>query len=327
MVGHRAEVPRGAAPLPARRAVVPADRRGRHRARPRRQRSPAARRREGPFEPHPANPVLTRRSTVAADPEHRPRRPGRDPRRRQRAGPARHAPARHDPVVLAARPGDVRRPRSPGSTAGRSPSRCMLAPRAGVDEETFDFADAAALDDPGWLAVRTTPAVGRDRPRRPPGHHRQRSRLDDPHPQFVGRRQRHLTATVSTTVDASAGAGGLAAALRRGAAAFALEATRATSSRPARASPGSRRRGRPRSRRGEVELRIEMAPRRGRLHPAAMGGDRVRLLAGRHAAHRARRPLLDRGDLRRPSPAGCSGSTPPTGTVRFADFRYRGSED
>jgi beta-xylosidase len=35
--------------------------------------------------------------------------------------------------------------------------------------------------------------------------------VDDPRPQFVGRRQRHLTATVSTTVDASSGTGGLAA--------------------------------------------------------------------------------------------------------------------
>jgi Glycosyl hydrolases family 43 len=37
----------------------------------------------------------------------------------------------------------------------------------------------------------------------------------DAHPQFVGRRQRHLTATVSATADASSGTGGLAA-LRRG---------------------------------------------------------------------------------------------------------------
>jgi beta-xylosidase len=38
-----------------------------------------------------------------------------------------------------------------------------------------------------------------------------RTGLDDPHPQFVGRRQRHLSAAVSVTVDASGGTGGLAA--------------------------------------------------------------------------------------------------------------------
>ena len=67
------------------------------------------------------------------------------------------------------------------------------------------------LDDPGWLAVRCTPADvadvrngrlaiagdGRD--------------LDDPRPWLLGRRQRHMSATVSVRVDASAGRGGIAA--------------------------------------------------------------------------------------------------------------------
>ena len=35
------------------------------------------------------------------------------------------------------------------------------------------------------------------------------STLDDSHPRFVGRRQRHIRSTVSTVVDAAAGAGGL----------------------------------------------------------------------------------------------------------------------
>jgi hypothetical protein len=89
------------------------------------------------------------------------------------------------------------------------PEPVQLAPREGVDEEAFEFTDVSALTDPGWLAVRTTPASvastanGRLAITGQVG-------LDDPHPQFVGRRQRHLTATASTTVDASAGVGGLA---------------------------------------------------------------------------------------------------------------------
>ena len=90
------------------------------------------------------------------------------------------------------------------------PEPVRLAARDALTEETFDFAGPAELADPGWLAVRTTPAsvasvadgrlsiTGR-------------TGLDDPHPQFVGRRQRHLSAVVSVTVDAATGTGGLAA--------------------------------------------------------------------------------------------------------------------
>ena len=34
----------------------------------------------------------------------------------------------------------------------------LLNPRDDTDEEVFDFADASALEEPGWLAIRTTPA-------------------------------------------------------------------------------------------------------------------------------------------------------------------------
>ena len=69
--GPGAQAPGGAAPVPDRRPLVPADRRGRHRARATPSRSPAAVRPAGPFEPCPANPILTHRGTDRSDPEHR----------------------------------------------------------------------------------------------------------------------------------------------------------------------------------------------------------------------------------------------------------------
>jgi Glycosyl hydrolases family 43 len=89
------------------------------------------------------------------------------------------------------------------------PEPVLLAPGEGF-AEAFDFADPTALDGPGWLAVRATPASvasAGDGALSITGH----AGLDDPHPRFIGRRQRHLSAAVSVTVDASAGAGGLAA--------------------------------------------------------------------------------------------------------------------
>ena len=160
VVGHRAEVPGGAAPLPPRRLLVPDHRRGRHRARPRRQRRPGSVARRVRSRA-PGQPDPQRAQHVPPDPEHRARRPGRHARRRHRAGPARYAPARREPRRSRRWVGRRSSRRSPGSTAGPSRSRCGCAPRDAVDEEIFDFADASALDDPGWLAIRTTPGVGR----------------------------------------------------------------------------------------------------------------------------------------------------------------------
>ena len=75
------------------------------------------------------------------------------------------------------------------------PEPVLLAPRTGVEVEDFDFADPSALDDPGWMAVRTLPAEVASLTSTPgrltivgDG-----STLDDSHPRFVGRRQRHIT--------------------------------------------------------------------------------------------------------------------------------------
>jgi beta-xylosidase len=200
------------------------------------------------------------------------------------------------------------------------PEPVRLDPRAGVDKEAFDFADPSALNDPGWLAVRTTPAVvatvegGR---LRIAGH----ADLDDSHPQFVGRRQRHHIATVSSTVDASAGVGGLAVRYdeRHW---FAVEAGggRVT----ARASlSGLGQTWTVERAPGDVELRIEMAPPPPGFNADAMGADRIRLCAGG--------TVLAELDGRYWTAETCAAFTGRViglyareGTVAFADFRYTG---
>ena len=178
------------------------------------------------------------------------------------------------------------------------------------------------LDDPGWLAVRTTPdavaalADGRLSITGKVG-------LDDPHPQFVGRRQRHLTATASATVDASEGSGGLA--LRYDEQSFvSLEARGTAISARAQVAglaqtwestfPGT-----------SIELRIEMGLAEPGFTPEAMGGDRIRLYAGG--------TLLAELDGRYWTAETCTSFTgrvlglfATDGTVAFRDFRYRGSD-
>ena len=113
---------------------------------------------EGPFESHPANPVLSARSTS---------------RPIQNTG---HAdlvetpdggsalvmlgmrPLGGDPVVLPAGPRDVHHRRGVGRRlAAARAGRCWPRGPASRSED-FDFADPSSLDDPGWLAVRTLPA-------------------------------------------------------------------------------------------------------------------------------------------------------------------------
>ena len=289
LVGHRPEVPRGAARLPARRPLVPDDRRGRHRARSRRELRPRAVDRGAVREP-PGQPGAQRPQHLAADPEHRPRRPRGDPGRRLRADHARHATARDDAV--ASRRWAARRssPTWPGPTAGPSRSRCCSPRAPGVEVEEFDFADTDALDDPGWMAVRTLPAEVASLTATPgrltiAGDG---STLDDSHPRFVGRRQRHIRSTVSTVVDATAGAGGLgfrydeqhhvsleargSGDTTRVSALATVAGLRQTWSVDL---PGH-----------EVELRIEMSPAAPGFNAEAMGGDRIRLVASPRAAAR-----------------------------------------
>jgi len=276
---------------------------------------------EGPFEGHPVNPVLSARSTS---------------RPIQNTG---HADLVSTPdggsslVLLGMRPLGLTQSFSPlgretfitpVSWAGGwpQPEPVLLAPPEAVEEEVFDFADSSALEDPGWLAVRATPAsvasiaggrlliTGR-------------SGLDDPHPQFVGRRQRHLTTTVSATVNASGGAGGLAARYDEQHW-FCLEARGAVVTARAQVA-GLAQTWQAAVPAGEVELRIEMTPPEAGFNSAAMGGDRIRLLA-------AGIPVAEL-DGRYWTAETCASFTgrviglyASEGTARFADFRYRGCD-
>jgi len=280
---------------------------------------------EGPFHGHPANPVLSARSTS---------------RPIQNTG---HADLVETPdggtalVLLGMRPLGMTQSFSP---LGREtfitpvawahgwpqPAPVELAPRDGVDETVFDFADPSTLDDPGWLAVRTTPAAvaslvaGRLTITGGPG-------LDDLHPRFVGRRQTHLTASVSTTVDASAGSGGLA--LRFDEHQYVCLQARGTGDATivtARAQvAGLAQTWQATLPAGETELRMEMAPAEPGFNSAAMGGDRIRLLAGDNLLTE-----LDGRYWTAETAASFTGRViglyADEGTVTFGGFRYRGTE-
>jgi xylan 1,4-beta-xylosidase len=276
---------------------------------------------EGPFEGHPANPVLSARSTA---------------RPIQNTG---HADLVDTPdggtalVLLGMRPLGLTQAFSPLGretfTAPVSwaeewpqPAPVRLAPRDAAEEEVFDFADGSSLEDPGWLAVRTTPAsVATIEPGRLSiiG----RAGLDDPHPQFVGRRQRHLCATVSATVDASAGTGGLAARYDEDHW-FCLEARGPVVTARAHLA-GLAQAWQATVPPGQVELRMEMNPPPGGFSPEAGGGDRIRLLAGG--------ALLVELDGRYWTAETCASFTgrviglyASQGTVSFGGLTYRGTD-
>ncbi|WP_436535478.1 family 43 glycosylhydrolase [Actinoplanes sp. HUAS TT8] len=152
----------------------------------------------------------------------------------------------------------------------------LPAPRAVPVEEHFDFADPAALDDPGWLAVGRPPAQVASLTETP-GRltlHGIAGGLRASRPAFLGRRQRQLSSTFTAMLDASRGAGGLGCRYDE---TFhvTVEARGTTVTATARVAdleqswtasvpPG------------EVELRIEtVVP-----EPGGDGADRIRLIAG-----------------------------------------------
>ncbi|ROR46545.1 glycoside hydrolase family 43 protein [Kitasatospora cineracea] len=202
-------------------------------------------------------------------------------------------------------------------------SPVRLAPRTTTETAVFTFDDEAALDDPGWLAVRTTP---RSHCRMADGHlvllggHAQ---LDDLQPVFVGRRQRHLNATVATTVALSAGTGGLAARYDEhhhfGLAVSTAAGTTLVTAWGAVA--GLRQEWCQTYSAGPVELVIEIRTPTG---PAAVS-DRIRLLANG--------TLLAELDGRHWTAEACASFTSriiglhaSEGAVRFTDLRYTGWE-
>ena len=203
------------------------------------------------------------------------------------------------------------------------PEPVLLNPRDTADEEeAFDFADPAAPEEPGWLAIRTTPASVAsvaDGRLSITGH----TGLDDPRPQFVGRRQRHLTAVVSAVVDASGGTGGLAARYDEHHW-FGLEVCGTAVTARAHVA-GLAQTWEVTVPAGDVELRMEMTLPAATFDSAALGGDRIRLLAGS--------TLVTELDGRYWTAETCASFTgrmiglyASAGTVRFGDFRYRGND-
>ena len=284
----------------------------------------------GPFDSHPANPVLSARSTSR-------------PIQNTGHGDLVETPAGGTALVLLGmRPLGLTASFSP---LGREtfisdvtwvddwpqPAPVEPAPRSGTEEELFDFTDPTALDDPGWLAIRTLPttvatATGGRLTITGDG-----STLADPHPKWIGRRQRHLTATVSTRVDTSAGVGGLSARYSE-TAWFALEArtdgSTTTVTAQARVS-GLAQNWTATLPSGEVELRFEMTPPPAAFTPEALGGDRIRLVA----TGDDQEVLLTELDGRFWTAESCASFTgrviglyATDGTVAFADYRYRGTE-
>ncbi|MFG2961324.1 family 43 glycosylhydrolase [Streptomyces sp. NPDC048291] len=208
------------------------------------------------------------------------------------------------------------------------------SPRSEPVDEYFEFTDPAALADPGWLAVGRTPqtvvsAGGR------PGYLTLRADsggIDTFRPDFVGRRQRHLTSVVETRVAPADGRGGLG---------IRLDEDFTISVLAERAPSGSGIR---------VTGRASM-PTLSHSWSAEAAGDEVVLRIATHAPTAGRLPWAPTGDLVRLSlvdgdgvetqlaefdgrvwsfetaasfTGRVTGMFAEEGTVHFADFRYHG---
>lgn len=165
---------------------------------------------EGPFEPYPANPIVTARGTA---------------RPIQNTG---HADLVNGPdgqpwlILLGVRPrGMVRSFAALGRETFATPARwtddgwlvtepVQLAPREGELVWSEDF-DGDVLG-PSWMAIRRLPESCSSLTDRPGWLVLRGEDTDLYHsrPVFVGHRQQHQTVTVSAVVDVTAGSGGLA---------------------------------------------------------------------------------------------------------------------
>lgn len=287
---------------------------------------------EGPFDGCPVNPVLSARSTS---------------RPIQNTG---HADLVTTPdggsalVLLGMRPLGITQAFSP---LGREtfmtdvtwvdgwpqPAPVELAPRSGVEIEEFDFADSTALDDPGWITVRTLPAEVASLTATPgrltivgDG-----STLDDAHPRFVGRRQRHIAETVVTTVDAVEGTGGLAMRLdeHHHVSLEARGADGSTCVTAVAAVAGLRQTWTAILPAREIELRLEMSRPPVGFASEAMGGDRVRLVASADGADVVLTELDGRywtAETTVSFTGRVVGLYATHGTVGFTGFRSEGSD-
>jgi hypothetical protein len=218
---------------------------------------------------------------------------------------------------------------APVRWVGGWPEADLLAPTATADEDVrFDL---AALDDPDWIAVRRTPAEVAEVLDGRLAISGEGGGLDDLRPAFLGRRLRHLSATVTVGVDPSAGRGGLAARHDEQHW-FALEARGdggSTTVTARAALAGFERAWSAEFPAGEVELRMELLRPPSGFVPAAAGGGTVRLAA----SGGGRDVVLAEFDGRYWSFEVATSFTGRVvglyavdGTVGFTGFRYRGTD-
>ena len=221
VVGDRAAVPRGAAPLPTRRVAgtcsspraAPS---AGHAVSIARGPSPDGAVGELPGEPDPEPPQHR-----PADPEHRPRRSRRGDGRVVVDGAPRHPASRRDADVPRRSAGRRSSCRSTGSTGGRSPatsrSTCpIVAPgsdHAGARSPPRDDFDGAVLAPAVGLGPRARSVTPRRSTERPglADAAAAPTPASTTRPAFVGRRQQHLRCRARTLVEvADAAEAGLA---------------------------------------------------------------------------------------------------------------------
>lgn len=285
---------------------------------------------EGPFEPHPSNPVLSARGTYLPI---------------QNTGHAdlfQTSDGQTAMVLLGMRPIGTTQAFSP---LGREtfittvlweaewpvPQQVQLAPRLGVEQEYFDFEDPAFTLDEGWIGVRALPSSIARKAAGSLEIDGDGTGLSSLSPRFIGRRQRHLTARIAITVDVSRGHGGLGA--RYGEELwFSLDARLvgdiAIVTVTAQLS-GLTQTFTANLPRGDVTLLIEMSPPAYGYSQRALGGDSIRLSAsvGGQSAHLA---TLDGRYWTAETCASFTGRVfglyASKGTVRFLNLRYVGSD-
>ena len=167
----------------------------------------------GPVRDGAAEPARLGALDDPARAEHRPRRPRHRPRRRVVLHHARRSSAQHDPRVLGARPRDLRHA---GALAGQR----LAGDRPGAAEPAPGHARRGRLLTRRSDSTASGSRSAAHRPTSPtstsgPAGSRcmaTASTSTTRDPVFLGRRQEHLTNSVTVRMDASAGVGGLACA-------------------------------------------------------------------------------------------------------------------
>lgn len=284
----------------------------------------------GPFEPHPGNPVLSARGTSRAI---------------QNTG---HADLIQTPdgqtamVLLGMRPVGLTQAFSPlGRETFITPVRWVdgwpipqpvaLAPRAGVEEERFEFKDPASLGDLGWVGVRVLPSSVARLDAGAVVIEGDGTGLRSLHPRFIGRRQRHLHASIEARVDASGGVGGVGFRFDEQHW-FSLEVRALGGHNEVTATAhlaGIAQTWTAQLPPGEVDLVINLTPPIRAFTPEALGGDSIRLSAsaGDQGVEVAKL------DGRYWSAETCASFTgrvfglyAKEGSARFLTLQYRGSE-